>query len=192
MAEKLYYSMGEVTEMLDVAPSLIRYWGTQFDALRPHRNKKGNRMFTPEDLEVLKMIYHLVKEQGMTIAGAKKALRARRAASSVGDGLAREVALLEQLQQIRALLVEVRDGLGADVVEEVEAVEPTVTAEPEVVETVAEAAPAEEAKPKAKRAKRQDTSAEAAKPKRQKRQKESLNPSVEERPLFPFYEQTLF
>ena len=204
MAEKLYYSMGEVTEMLDVAPSLIRYWGTQFDALRPHRNKKGNRMFTPEDLEVLKMIYHLVKEQGMTIAGAKKALRARRAASSVGDGLAREVALLEQLQQIRALLVEVRDGLGADVVEEVEeveAVEPTVTAEPEVVEaaaepevveTVAEAAPAVEAKPKAKRAKRQDTSAEAAKPKRQKRQKESLNPSVEERPLFPFYEQTLF
>ena len=204
MAEKLYYSMGEVTEMLDVAPSLIRYWGTQFDALRPHRNKKGNRMFTPEDLEVLKMIYHLVKEQGMTIAGAKKALRARRAASSVGDGLAREVALLEQLQQIRALLVEVRDGLGADVVEEVEEVEevePTVTAEPEVVEaaaepevveTVAEAAPAEEAKPKAKRAKRQDTSAEAAKPKRQKRQKESLNPSVEERPLFPFYEQTLF
>ena len=161
-------------------------------------------MFTPEDLEVLKMIYHLVKEQGMTIAGAKKALRARRAASSVGDGLAREVALLEQLQQIRALLVEVRDGLGADVVEEVEeveAVEPTVTAEPEVVEAaaepevveaVAEAAPAEEAKPKAKRAKRQDTSAEAAKPKRQKRQKESLNPSVEERPLFPFYEQTLF
>ena len=204
MADKLYYSMGEVTEMLDVAPSLIRYWGTQFDALRPHRNKKGNRMFTPEDLEVLKMIYHLVKEQGMTIAGAKKALRARRAASSVGDVLAREVALLEQLQQIRALLVEVRDGLGADVVEEVEeveAVEPTVTAEPEVVEaaaepevveTVAEAAPAEEAKPKAKRAKRQDTSAEAAKPKRQKRQKESLNPSVEERPLFPFYEQTLF
>ena len=192
MAEKLYYSMGEVTEMLDVAPSLIRYWGTQFDALRPHRNKKGNRMFTPEDLEVLKMIYHLVKEQGMTIAGAKKALRARRAASSVGDGLAREVALLEQLQQIRALLVEVRDGLGADVVEEVEEVEPTVTAEPEVVETVVEAAPAEEAKPKAKRAKRQDTSAEAAKPKRQKRQKESLNPSVEERPLFPFYEQTLF
>lgn len=191
MAEKLYYSMGEVTEMLDVAPSLIRYWGTQFDALRPHRNKKGNRMFTPEDLEVLKMIYHLVKEQGMTIAGAKKALRARRAASSVGDGLAREVALLEQLQQIRALLVEVRDGLGADVVEEVEEVEevePTVTAEPEVVETVAEAAPAEEAK----RAKCQDTSAEAAKPKRQKRQKESLNPSVEERPLFPFYEQTLF
>ena len=148
-------------------------------------------MFTPEDLEVLKMIYHLVKEQGMTIAGAKKALRARRAASSVGDGLAREVALLEQLQQIRALLVEVRDGLGADVVEEVEEVEevePTVTAEPEVVETVAEAAPAEEAQ----RAKCQDTSAEAAKPKRQKRQKESLNPSVEERPLFPFYEQTLF
>ena len=85
MAEKLYYSMGEVTEMLDVAPSLIRYWGTQFDALRPHRNKKGNRMFTPEDLEVLKMIYHLVKEQGMTIAGAKKALRARRATSSVSS-----------------------------------------------------------------------------------------------------------
>lgn len=237
MAEKLYYSMGEVTEMLDVAPSLIRYWGTQFDALRPHRNKKGNRMFTPEDLEVLKMIYHLVKEQGMTIAGAKKALRARRATSSVSRELSREVALLEQLQQIRALLVEVRDGLGADVVEEAEeeaaavvesaaevAVEPAVevvaepapiveevvvepavetvaetapiveeeVVEPAVEEVASEAAPAAEVAPKAKRAKRQATTAEGAKPKRTKRQKESLNPSVEERPLFPFYEQTLF
>lgn len=164
MAEKLYYSMGEVTEILDVAPSLVRYWGTQFEALRPHRNKKGNRMFTPEDLDTLKLIYHLVKEQGMTIAGAKKALRARRATASSAE-LSREVALLDKLQQIRALLVEVRDGLGADIVEvDVEAAVKSVPAEPA-------------AKPKVKRV---------------KRPKESLNPPVEERPLFPFYEQTLF
>ena len=115
MAEKLYYSMGEVTEMLDVSPSLIRYWGTQFDILRPHRNKKGNRMFTPADVEVLKLIYHLLKEQKMTIAGAKKALRQRR---STDDELSRRMELLERLQQIRAILLEVREGMEADDVEE--------------------------------------------------------------------------
>ena len=110
MAEKLYYSMGEVTEMFDVNPSLIRYWGEQFKEIAPKRNKKGNRMFTPADIETLKMIYHLVKERGMTIEGARKALRAKRADESVP----REVELLERLQRLRAMLLQVREGLGAD------------------------------------------------------------------------------
>ena len=72
MAEKLFYTMGEVAEMFDVNTSLIRHWESQFPLLRPKRNKKGNRLFTPQDVEHLKMIYHLVKECGMTLEGAKR------------------------------------------------------------------------------------------------------------------------
>ena len=77
MAEKLFYSMGEVAEMFDVNASLIRHWESQFSVIRPKRNKKGNRLFSPQDVENLKLIYHLVKERGMTLEGAKKAARAR-------------------------------------------------------------------------------------------------------------------
>ncbi|MBQ5639197.1 MAG: MerR family transcriptional regulator, partial [Alistipes sp.] len=65
MAEKLFYSMGEVAEMFDVKPSLLRYWEEQFPALKPHRNKKGNRLYSPQDVELLKTIFHLVKERGL-------------------------------------------------------------------------------------------------------------------------------
>lgn len=107
MAEKLYYSMGEVAEMFDVRPSLLRHWESQFGVLKPKRNKKGNRLFTPADIENLKLIYHLVKEQGMTLEGARKALRQCRREKEVP----RDVELLERLQRIRALLVEVREEL---------------------------------------------------------------------------------
>lgn len=107
MAEKLYYSMGEVAEMFDVRPSLLRHWESQFRVLKPKRNKKGNRLFTPADVENLKLIYHLVKEQGMTLEGARKALRQCRREKAVP----RDVELLERLQRIRALLVEVREEL---------------------------------------------------------------------------------
>ena len=72
MAKKLFYSMGEVSEMFDVNPSLIRHWESKFEVLKPQKNKKGNRMFTPEDVENLKLIYHLVKERGMTLDGARR------------------------------------------------------------------------------------------------------------------------
>lgn len=107
MAEKLYYSMGEVAEMFDVRPSLLRHWESQFGVLKPKRNKKGNRLFTPADVENLKLIYHLVKEQGMTLEGARKVLRQCRREKAVP----RDVELLERLQRIRALLVEVREEL---------------------------------------------------------------------------------
>ena len=121
MAKKLFYSMGEVAEMFDVNASLIRHWETKFDILRPRKNKKGNRMFSPEDVENLKLIYHLVKERGMTLDGASRALK--------GKGLsevARDMELLERLQAIRAQLVEVRNELkepeaGAIVVDGAEA-----------------------------------------------------------------------
>lgn len=109
MAEKIFYTMGEVAEMFDVNTSLIRHWESQFAILRPKRNKKGNRLFSPRDVENLKMIYHLVKECGMTLEGAKKALRNGSAAGSVE----RDTELMERLQRIRSLLAEAREDLKA-------------------------------------------------------------------------------
>ena len=107
MAEKLYYTMGEISEMFDVNQSLIRHWEKQFSVLKPKRNKKGNRLFSPQDVERLKLIYHLVKERGMTLEGARRALRQHRAA----DGVSRDAELMERLQHIRSLLAEVREEL---------------------------------------------------------------------------------
>lgn len=106
MAKKMFYSMGEVAEMFDVKPSLLRHWEAKFDILRPHKNKKGNRMFTPEDVENLKLIYHLVKERGMTLAGAAQYLK-----NGITDSMRRDMELLDRLQKIRAELVEVREQL---------------------------------------------------------------------------------
>ena len=73
--KKMFYSMGEVAEMFDVKPSLLRFWEAEFDILKPKRNKKGNRLFTPSDVENLKLIYHLVKERGMVCRPTKGACR---------------------------------------------------------------------------------------------------------------------
>lgn len=69
---KLYYSIGEVAEIFGVAPSLIRYWEAEFPSLRPAKNNRGERKYTPKDIETIKSIYHLLKEKGFTIEGAKK------------------------------------------------------------------------------------------------------------------------
>ncbi|MFA8300189.1 MAG: MerR family transcriptional regulator [Hyphomicrobiales bacterium] len=74
MSEKVYYSIGEVAEMFNVNTSLIRYWEKEFKILKPKKNRKGNRLFTVEDIENLKNIYSLVKEKGYTLQGAKDAL----------------------------------------------------------------------------------------------------------------------
>lgn len=108
MSEKLFYTMGEVAEMFDVNASLIRYWGTQFPSLKPQRNKKGNRLFTPADIETLKRIYHYVKECGMTLEGAKKALRGDRSTAPEGNA---DMELLDRLHSLRSMLVAVRDSM---------------------------------------------------------------------------------
>lgn len=194
-AKKLYYSMGEVAEMFDVTPALIRHWEAQFDCIKPHRNKKGNRLFTPEDVERLKQIYHLVKERGMTLKGANKVLK--RAKS---DEVAQEMELLERLQKIRAALVEVREELkagdGEQVVEESYPVqEQEVAAAADVAQTPAEEPAAEpieaptpepvveSAEPK------EESPAEQPKKRVVRRRKKS---DEEDKELFPFYEQSLF
>lgn len=72
---KRYYSMGEVATAFGVNQSLIRFWDKEFDLLKPKKNAKGNRMFTPEDVKNLQLIYHLVKERGFTLEGAKVHLK---------------------------------------------------------------------------------------------------------------------
>lgn len=182
MAEKLFYTMGEVSELFDVKPSLLRYWEEQFPTLKPKRNKKGNRLYSPQDVEQLKTIYHLVKERGMTIEGAKKALREQRKEGTV----ARNAALMERLQRIRALLIEVREDLKVgdeDILPEETADEPIVTEisavekEGKVVVKFEEPAaqPASELpeKPKVRRPRKKKADAET-------------------KELFAFYEQSLF
>ena len=73
--DKLYYSIGEVAKAFGVNTSLIRFWDSEFDILKPKKNAKGNRMFTPEDVKNLQLIFHLVKERGFTLEGAKTHLK---------------------------------------------------------------------------------------------------------------------
>ena len=75
LPDKRYYKIGEVAKAFGVNTSLIRFWENEFDVLKPKKNKKGNRLFTPEDLQNLKMIYFLVKEKGFTLDGAKNKLK---------------------------------------------------------------------------------------------------------------------
>ncbi len=116
-SKKIYYTMGELAEMFDVNTSLIRHWEGQFDVIKPERNKKGNRLFSQQDVDNFKLIYHLVKERGMTLDGAKKAMK--RGSVSTGSSLERDVKIMERLQNLRSLLVEIRDLLNEDEQEEV-------------------------------------------------------------------------
>jgi DNA-binding transcriptional MerR regulator len=74
---KLYYTIGEVADMFSVNTSLIRFWEKEFNLIQPKKSKKGNRMFTPKDIENFNKIYHLVKTSGYTLDGAKKALKSK-------------------------------------------------------------------------------------------------------------------
>jgi DNA-binding transcriptional MerR regulator len=103
--EKLFYSIGEVSDILEVPVSTIRFWENEFDILKPRKNKKGNRLFMPEDLKNLKIIHHLLKEKGMTLAGAKKQLTGKWEETEYKQGIR------ESLIQIRDLLREIHDTI---------------------------------------------------------------------------------
>jgi DNA-binding transcriptional MerR regulator len=97
--EKLYYSIGEVAEMFHVSNSLIRFWETEFDVLKPRKNQKGNRLFTKKDIEHLRVIYYLVKEKGYTLEGARMKLK-EGGVEPVED----TVALVDKLRSVRNFL----------------------------------------------------------------------------------------
>jgi DNA-binding transcriptional MerR regulator len=179
--KKLYYSMGEVAEMFDVTPALIRHWESQFDCIKPHRNKKGNRLFTQDDVDKLKHIYHLVKERGMTLKGANQVLKRGKR-----DDVAQQMELLERLYRIRASLVEVREELKAGDGEKLLDSDVVPSAEPAVAE--------EQPKKREKVVEKiEETPAEPVEeqPKKRvvRRKKKSDDDNKE---LFPFYEQSLF
>ena len=103
--EKLFYKIGEVAKMFGTNVSLIRFWEKEFDILKPKKNKKGNRMFTKKDVDNLTIIYHLVKERGFTLEGAKQKLRENK--SDTIDN----IEIVNHLKGIREFLVKLREEL---------------------------------------------------------------------------------
>lgn len=104
MSEKLYYTIGEVSKMLDVNPSLLRFWETEFPSLQPHKNKKGTRYYTPSDIDLLKRIYHLTRDCGYTLDGVREQLR-------TNDKLDEKMQLVETLTEAKNFLLELKDIL---------------------------------------------------------------------------------
>ncbi|NEU07245.1 MerR family transcriptional regulator [Flavihumibacter sp. R14] len=102
---KLYYTMGEVTQMFDVNASQIRFYEKEFDILQPKKNKKGNRLFTPEDVENLKIIFSLVKDKGFTLHGAKDYLKQNK--SEVKENQK----VIDSLERLKQFLLEVKEQL---------------------------------------------------------------------------------
>jgi DNA-binding transcriptional MerR regulator len=103
--EKLYYSIGEVAEMFDVNTSLIRFWEKEFDIIKPKKNKKGNRFFTLQDIDNIKLIHHMVKEKGLTLHGARKKLKENR------EDTNNNFEVVKALTDIKAMLLEIKEAL---------------------------------------------------------------------------------
>lgn len=103
--EKLYYTIGEVAGMFGVNTSLIRFWEKEFDIIKPKKNKKGNRLFTQKDIDNFHIIYHLVKENGMTLKGAKKKMKENR------EDAEHNFEIIKSLESIKEMLIEVRESL---------------------------------------------------------------------------------
>lgn len=103
--EKLYYSIGEVADIFSVAPSLIRFWESEFEIIKPKKNRKGNRQFTREDIDNVRTIFHLVKEKGFTLQGAKEMLR--NDSQAVKD----KMEMIDSLRSVRSFLLELREKL---------------------------------------------------------------------------------
>lgn len=104
LPDKLYYSIGEVAKAFDVNTSLIRYWEKEFPIIKPKKNKKGNRYFTPEDLKNLKMIYHLVKEKGYTLDGARVAL-------TTNSKISETISIIDRLEFVKMELLKLKESL---------------------------------------------------------------------------------
>jgi DNA-binding transcriptional MerR regulator len=103
--DKRYFSIGEVATAFDVNASLIRFWDKEFDILKPKKNAKGNRMFTQEDVKNLQLIYHLVKERGFTLEGAKTHLKENQ--KKTMD----KFEIISKLEGIKAELMNIKNNL---------------------------------------------------------------------------------
>ena len=103
--EKLFYKISEVAKMFAMNISAVRYWEKEFDILKPKKNKKGNRLFTTKDIKNLQIIYHLVKERGFTIEGAKKKLKENK------EDTIDNIEIVNHLRDIWGFLVNLREEL---------------------------------------------------------------------------------
>jgi DNA-binding transcriptional MerR regulator len=102
---KIYFSIGEVAKMLDVNTSLIRFWEKEFEILKPKKNKKGNRQFTKKDVKNCHLIYHLVKEKGYTLNGAKDVLK-----SDISE-IINHKQILDKMVKIKSFLQKLKEQL---------------------------------------------------------------------------------
>lgn len=102
--QKSYYTIGEVSALLGEAPSLIRFWETEFPQLKPYKTDKGTRKYSHKDIELLQLIHHLVKEKGYTLEGAKEALRNEQKVTDKAE-------LISKLKAVRGFLTEWKDRL---------------------------------------------------------------------------------
>tara|TARA_B110000305_G_scaffold117715_1_gene132179 strand:+ start:411 stop:740 length:330 start_codon:yes stop_codon:yes gene_type:complete len=105
LPEKRYYRIGEIAKAFDVNASLIRFWDKEFEALKPKKNAKGNRRFTPEDVQNLKLIYNLVKERGYTLEGAKTYLKEQNQ-KSLND-----FDIITKLEHVKNELIKIKNQL---------------------------------------------------------------------------------
>ena len=105
--DKLYYSIGEVSEMFDVSRSLLRYWENEFSFLTPRKNRKGDRLFTKENIQQIQIIYNLVKERGFTLDGAKQELKKEK------GPLSEQADLVDRLKIIQSRLRDLDDKLSS-------------------------------------------------------------------------------
>ncbi len=127
---KLQYSIGEVAKMFGVNTSLIRFWEKEFDILKPFKNKKGDRFFSPKDIENIRMIFHLVRERGFTLEGARKKLK-----ENSGDTI-NQVEIVNSLKKIRSFLEDLRNDISKEGDEDVPST--PVKAIEKIKETIAE------------------------------------------------------
>lgn len=105
LPEKRYYAIGEVAEAFGVNTSLIRFWEKEFDVIKPKKNAKGNRLFTPQDIKNLELIFHLVKERGFTLEGAKTHLKEEKKKTLSN------FEIIRKLQHVRAELTNIKKHL---------------------------------------------------------------------------------
>lgn len=105
--QKMYYSITEVAKWFKVNASLLRYWENEFDILKPRKNRKGDRLFRPEDIRNLQVIYYLLRNRKFSLEGAKKYLRNHRQQADVN------VQLAQSLTKFRSFLLELKANLGA-------------------------------------------------------------------------------
>ena len=102
---KLYYSIGEVAEIINENASLLRFWEKEFEIIKPQKNNKGNRIYTQKDLKNLKLIHYLVKERGFTLDGAKKKIKDEH------KQLQNKTEMIDSLKGVKEMLQEIKESL---------------------------------------------------------------------------------